>query len=826
MMKANPLKALFLTGLAALGFGAAVLAQNVETEREIDGKTYVLREGRWQFRASEQLFYDVDPQVLTVKFKDGTAPITAWSLHAALDCELLREAWTGFVDVRVPAGADIFEKLDAYRANANVEIAELNTLGRYNAVPDDPSYGSQWHHPVIRAPLAWDKTSGDPSVIIAVLDSGSNFTHPDFGPGSDIYENVWLNPEEDPWVPPDNPAGGDGIDGGNGFIDDWKGWDFVNNNNDSRGTNFHGSFVAGVLGAKTNNGEGIAGVAGGFNNEGVKVMICGVGDAAPSGAALDDAILYALDNGADVVQMSLTVGQAAAIDAAIDAAYNAGLFVVCASGNNNSTNMPYPANNQQVMAIGSTTQAEQRSSFSNFGTQLDVSAPGSSIFGLGLTGYTTSSGTSFAAPIISGVVGLMLSINPNLTNAEIYQILITAVDKVGGYDYNYDSTQPGRSFELGYGRIDAFEAVCRAGVDLMIQDAPDDNGRQPNDDPADDFWNSLDIWNCVDDPGCTEHEMPVYKPAGDNYLRVRVHNRGALASQPANLMLYWTRGRTGALWPNHWLDPNDPNNPGSNTINGQPGGGEITVDGSFNPDPVAVPAIGPGGDVTVTRAWQPPDTSLFNGAAPVLDPVLGLLARIESAEDPIFNENNGVTAPNVEENNNIAARAFHRVDLSGDAAEGPEATASVHNVSANAETLDLRLEPMGDNIADYPGEVTLVVNQALWDLWQSGGAQSQGVTVQQTRYLSVDDPTAGAWLQNISFAADERHDIAVQFSLPPGAVLGPDGETFTFQLEQYIAGASDFDGAVVYQARIAKSFLQLLAEWPAITILDLLNRLP
>jgi len=815
-----------LAAIAALIFTSAAWAQTVQESREIDGKTYELRDGRWQLRAAGDRFYDVDPQVLTVKFRDDVPTADAQDLHAALGTTVVRQARTGFIDVRIGDGADLFAALDGYRNHPDVALAELNTFGRYASTPDDPTYGSQWHLPIIRADLAWDITAGLPSITVAVLDSGSNFSHPDFGLGSDAYESVWLNSGEDAWTTPDNPATGNGVDDdGNGFIDDWKGWDHFNNNNDSRGTNFHGTMVAGMAAAKTNNGLNVASVAGGFGGEGVKVMIGAVGDSFPSGAVLDDAILYALDNGAHVIQMSLTVGQAAAIDAALQMAADAGLFIVCASGNNNSTVMPFPASNSNVVSVGSTTQSEQRSGFSNYGDILDIAAPGSSVFSLGLTGTTSNSGTSFAAPIVSALAGLMLSHNAALTPAQIYQILIETAVKIGGYNYNWDPSRPGHSRELGYGRVDAFEAVKRAGVDLMLADSPADVGRQPNLESGDDIWTSVDIWNCVSDPGCAGHEPPVYMPGSDNYLRARVHNRGFVASSGGALHLHWTRARTAALWPNHWLDPADPRNPGTNTINGNPGGGEITVlPGTFTEDPIMIPALAPGESVTATRAWEPPDPGgLADG---VTEPLLGLMARLVSAEDSLFNDADGLTLDFVADNNQVAVHVTGLTELTPGALTGTEISVAVHNVDVAAQTLDVRFAPLSANAGDYPGDITLILEQALWDLWQAGGSQSQGLTVQSPRVLTVDDPGAGGWLRNMAFGADTLYSLTVQFTAAPGVTVNMDGETFAYLLEQYRAGALDAEGATGFRVQLFQSYLQVLSSWPQITILELIRRLP
>ncbi len=410
--------------------------------------------------------YAVDPEVITVKFAGDATRAAQDQLHARLGTHEMRRASTGFVDIRLGRGQDVMAVLDAYRQSGMVEIAEPNTIGTYTLVPNDTSYGSLWWHPIVSTPTAWDSETGDPSVIVAVLDSGTEFTHSDLGLGSDGYQNVWENAGEDAWADPTNPNTGNGIDDdGNGFVDDWKGYDFSSGNNNSGGVFFHGTAVAGVTAAKTNNGLGVAGVAGGFGGPGARVMIAGVGDNFPNGAAIDDAVLYAADNGARVVQLSLTVGASAAIDAAFQSAVNSvDMLIVCAAGNAGSSSVAYPSSNPNVIAVGASDESDSKASFSNFGTALEVAAPGTSIFALDLgNSYGTTSGTSFSAPLVSGVIALMLSSNPALTGAEVRQALHDTADKVGGYDYNWNAGMPGHSREMGYGRVNAAAAVAAAG---------------------------------------------------------------------------------------------------------------------------------------------------------------------------------------------------------------------------------------------------------------------------------------------------------------------------------------------------------------------------
>lgn len=441
-------------------------------ERVLLGKSYVQDSGSWYQVDEAGRRYQVDPRVITIKPRSGVAETAARSLHRQLEGTELRRASTGFVDVEIESDQDVFEVIDAYLASGLVEIAEPNTFGEYHAMPDDPQYGSQFHFPIMQADDAWDITTGSPDVIIAVLDSGTEFSHEDMGLGTDAYQNIWLNPGEDAWSDPNDPSTGNGIDDDmNGYVDDWKGYDFSNDNNNSEGSFFHGTAVAGAVAAKTHNGTGVAGMAGGWNGPGARLMIAGVGDSGPNGSVLDDAILYAAENGAHVVQLALSVGPSSAIDAAIQTAVdNHNMVIICSSGNSGATSVGYPSSNADVIAIGATDSSDMKASFSNHGPDVEVSAPGVGILMPDLNdGYGPSSGTSFSSPLTSGVVALMLAVNPNLTNDEVRQILHDTADKVGGYNYNWDAGMPGHSFELGYGRVNALSAVQAAqAVDSQI----------------------------------------------------------------------------------------------------------------------------------------------------------------------------------------------------------------------------------------------------------------------------------------------------------------------------------------------------------------------
>ena len=457
-------------------FSMGIVAQaSLAAPNDRDFQT--VRAGAGWVRIENGVEYPIDPEVVTVRF---TRPIENLDgLRSRLESRFdgrelidslvtLRSNRLGFHDLRITDGSDVFDVLDALRATGLVESAEENTFGHYGAVPNDPRYNEQWalnnvgqtggsSGADIDAPEAWDLQDGDPSIIVAVLDSGTERTHPD------LNDNVWINGDE--------IAGNGSDDDGNGYVDDRFGWDFFNNNPQVEGPFSHGTIVAGCVAAESDNGIGVAG--GGFVGGGALMMLEGVGDFSPSGSILDDAILYALDNGADIVTMSLTVGSSSAIDAAIEAAWAGGVFLDCAAGNGGGS-VSYPARHPDVMAIAATDHDDLKAGFSNPGPEVEVAAPGVDILSTGLgSGYETSSGTSFSAPIVAGIAALLKSQNPGLTNAQIRQALIDTAD---------DVEAPGFDTGTGFGRVNAAEALMLVGTGdpPLVNDLAPDTGLVTN----------------------------------------------------------------------------------------------------------------------------------------------------------------------------------------------------------------------------------------------------------------------------------------------------------------------------------------------------------
>ena len=443
-----------------------------------DGKTYVQRDGTW-FLVENAIEFRVLDEV-TLRFAPGVPAAEQATLLAEEGLEVIRRNRLGWVDARIPAGSPAFEV--AHRLLEKPAFEKVLPATRGEFISNDPYFNQQWalenlgtggavYDADIDAVEAWTVTTGDPSIIVASLDSGLDYRHNDLGP------NVWQNLGED--------ADGDGAtlyqvggqwimdlgdmngvdDDGNGFIDDFVGWDTENNSREIMDTYGHGTHVCGIIGARTNNNLSVAGVAGGYGQDaGVRIMQVQVGEFSPSSSALDDAILYAVDNGARIITMSLSVNQSASIDQALDYAHAQGVFVDCAAGNGGSSTVYYPANHPTVAAVSSTNDRDQLSGFSSYGNEIDLSAPGEDIMSTYISQSQTSmSGTSMAAPHVAAVAGLVLSLAPWMTGDQVLQVLRdTAEDRgAAGWDHKF-----------GWGRINAFDAVSAvAGLGTLKANA-------------------------------------------------------------------------------------------------------------------------------------------------------------------------------------------------------------------------------------------------------------------------------------------------------------------------------------------------------------------
>ena len=371
--------------------------------------------------------------------------------------------------LEVSYDVDIFSIVEDYNSLPDVVYAEPNYKAYLCGIPNDPDFDKQYSldntgqyggtsGADISAVEAWDIETGSSDIVVAVIDTGIDYTHPD------IEANIWVNDGEIP----DN----DVDDDGNGYIDDYHGADFATDDHDTLDINGHGTHCAGIIGAVGNNGIGITGVC--WNCKIMPVQIFNESNIfVPSTfySRLSSGIKYAADNGADV--MSMSVGWNSYSDLlkdAVDYAYDKGIVMVAAAGNDNIKYEVYPAAYDNVIAVGATDNNDSRMYTydyrtenqirSNWGDWVDVAAPGEWIYSTHPTyivplnidygfnlNYEYYTGTSMATPHVAGLAALILSKNPIYSPNKVKSIICANVDP-------YDS-----EYYIGTGRINAYKAL-------------------------------------------------------------------------------------------------------------------------------------------------------------------------------------------------------------------------------------------------------------------------------------------------------------------------------------------------------------------------------
>ncbi len=314
--------------------------------------------------------------------------------------------------LRVPE-AELESVVTALRQNPRLEFVEPDSVLEPDLIPDDPYFPSEWHLPIIGAPTAWDVTLGSSNLVIAILDSGVDASHPDLAPEI---------------VP---------------------GWNFYDTNSNTADINGHGTAVAGAAAARGNNGVGVAGLV-----WGCRIMPVRITDTNGNGtiAMIADGLTWAADQGARVANISFTVSASPTVTSAAQYFQSMGGLVIAGAGNNGIayTN----GDNPFILTVSATDPNDVIETWSTTGSNIDLSAPGEGILTTALGGgYASGTGTSFSAPIVAGVAALVLSVNPGLSGAQVRGLLEQTADDLGpaGWDTSY-----------GYGRVNASNAVFAA----------------------------------------------------------------------------------------------------------------------------------------------------------------------------------------------------------------------------------------------------------------------------------------------------------------------------------------------------------------------------
>lgn len=411
-MKTIKYIALFIAMQVTLLCYSQTRVQSRDVKR-IAGKAYLLSKG-------DQ--YEIREKVVLAKLK-------AEKKQVRDGIKVIKSHSFGMLEIAVPDDVSVEEYIVSLENTGDFEIVEFDTYIKSCMSPNDTYYNNQWGPGHIHADAAWEITTGSPSVKIAVIeDSGFELYHPDLNNGSDTYSNISVSEGVDYVFP----------------------FDFTPTGN-------HGTLVAGIIGAKTNNGIGIAGIAGGNNCEGSKIIPYH----AISGSQTISAIRDAVDKGAKVINMSYSATENFFYNLALAYAHENGVTLVCSSGKTGDSIIAYPASSEYTIAVGAIDSSNDLAVGSNYGNGLDLVAPGDGIKSTSLNnGYDYDDGTSFAAPHVSGVVALMLSVNPSLTPDEIRTILHNTTLKIK-YGPNVYNTS-GWSQYYGYGLVNACEAVFKA----------------------------------------------------------------------------------------------------------------------------------------------------------------------------------------------------------------------------------------------------------------------------------------------------------------------------------------------------------------------------
>jgi hypothetical protein len=603
---------------------------------------------------------------------------------------------------------------------------------------------------IIKAPLAWTVTQGDPNILVGVIDSKFDLTHPD------LQNKIAINL--------DNP-----------------------NNNDP---NFHGTQVANLVAGDTNNGVGIASIgyntrlvtADVYNNvlrvwevaqiPGVKVINCSWASSVYNEI---DEILY------QKIRDDL------------------GVLVVAASGNNKSWEVPnaymYPASYHSVMSVTSvgsrynigefypqnqwTNSWKDVHEYRNVGAdvrthnhndKVDVSSPAQMMILAGdnynspdvIDGYFLGTGTSGAAPMVSGLAALIYAINPNFTPQKVRAIIRETTDDI----YHIPNNQ-NYIGQLGTGRINAFRAVKKAScimnpsddLDLAMQNSRIDGFQEP-DLETEYLWESKDISvrNQSDGTYIKTHENPVYSANSPNYAYVRITNNSCETSNGSdNAKLYWAKANTELTWPLHWTgnltvpNPDDPNSP---ILMGD----EIGVQ--------SIPFLEPGESTIIEFPWFVPNPEDYESIDNEQPWHFCLLARIESTQDPMtFTEIANVTE-NVKNNNNIAWKNTTINNIITNSSSNISGVVGVGNSLTTARTS--YLEFVTDTIANVTplydaAEVLIEMDSRIYNGWQTGGSVESNfkqTKISSHKIVNGQKPV----LDNIVLPADTYNIINVSFN--------------------------------------------------------------
>ncbi len=424
----------------------------------LDGKQYVKDNGKWYVIDSKtELKYLLDETSLSVKLKEGFSKQAFENYCKALGIEIERENMIGIIDLKLPETANIFGTYNQFKNSAMFEWIDINSYGEFltGFYPNDYAFDNDEQYYLddesgdinINVNEAWEIIYGNnispANIIVAVIDQGVDYNH------GDLAGNIWTNSQN------------------------YHGYDFYDNDDFPLPLtdDHHGTGIAGIIAAKTNNNNGIASVAGGWNGSisGAKIMALRVGYGTYVDASVvDDAIIYAANNGAKILNLSFATDELNAIKNAIEyASAQKGCLLIAAGGNAlpglDPKGIKFPARHNMVMAVGGVTRTGGK--YGDWGPEKEIVAPATEIVALlnstindpyryGLFDLT-GKGTSASAPQAAGAAVLLWAVYPELLNLDVRKALIQSAFDIG---------DPGFDEDYGYGLLDITGAILELNL--------------------------------------------------------------------------------------------------------------------------------------------------------------------------------------------------------------------------------------------------------------------------------------------------------------------------------------------------------------------------
>lgn len=660
-----------------------------------------------------------------------------------------------------------------------VELVEndnrlLYTPNDFDGIPDaDPSTQLD----LIKARQAWNITQGDPNIIVGIVDTFFDTTHEDLT--NQIIQNNDINP----------------CSGNLGYCD-------------------HGTRVAGIVAAQTDNDKGISSI--GFKTKLITFA---------NGTSTNEVLLLLQVPGVRVINISWLSGcNYSPIHAAVyQEIWENGVVVVCGAGNGlngtscgNGHDYLYPASYDHTISVTSVGHVypvgtndpivgerdwkdvhekyigDPNSSHTH-NDKVDISAPGyhmtttTVLEGIPNDYLNYANGTSYASPTVAGVVALMLAVNPSLTPDQVKNILKNTADDI----YQIPENTPYIGL-LGTGRVNAYRAVLEAEcllnpnpeLDLIVRNSEADDGAEP-DTNTEYFWMSNDIWvrNQNDGHYVQKHQNPEYDPNNPNYVYVRVTNRSCVTSSGNDVLkLYWAKANTALYWDDFWT--------GSVFMNGVSMGDEV---GSLN-----IPILEPGQEAIIEFEWDVPNPEEYVGIND--NPWhFCLLSRIESVDDPMTYPEGQAITPNVQNNNNIAWKNTTVVDIYPNTPSLIGGVIAISNPFSETRSFNLQFqvpeEEIGNHIYDE-AEVSIEMDAVIYTAWSESGYLGQHFELsdEENKVIVTGNDMR---LNNIILGPNEIGTVYVKFNFLTSEVT--DKENFVLYAIQRDGVTDEVMGGETYE---------------------------